>query len=77
MDAKCSLYLLLIILGTIAVQGARPGEEEKNVNAKRQRPRECYSTLIMKGMLLADFFLPSIEVYQTVWWVTTLLWLIR
>ena len=68
MDAKCSLCLLLIILETIAVQGARPGEEEKNVNAKRQRACECYSTLVMKGMLLAEVYLfyRVSNVYQTV-----------
>ena len=51
MDAKLCLCLLLIILGTITVQGARPGNEDNSVNAERY-PGKCPFTFVRNSYSL-------------------------
>lgn len=43
MDAKLCLCLLLIILGTITVQGARSGNKQNSVNAKRYPGKSSFT----------------------------------
>ena len=60
MDAKLCLCLMLIILGTLTVQGAIPRNKKKNpLEVSARQIRECFFDPLMSTFFIITFYLRS------------------
>ena len=60
MDAKLCLCLMLIILGTLTVQGAIPRNKKKNpLEVSARQSRECFFDPLMSTFFIITFYLRS------------------